>query len=463
MNNESNLQGNQNIVIQGVTESTLTINVNGEVQEISNQIEDLKTLVQSLQINQVQYADKIYNIDQINEANFGVVTSNRVFNSVLCKELVHLLQDTDQVKRFMADIPPEDKTDWECKRTHLRRSQELLENKFIWVISYEIRRLFSIGNDKKERIENKIEQYIDHCFKTYRLSLQVVTFMFLSKLWDEKKKDPKLKVDQQAVRDFFFTNRPLKLKELRLLFQTLIQIFNENKLEFPLDKTDLGDLDIYLNPDSAFNKAGSNLEELEDMVQFRETYGLGHCHTAEIALSTILSTFTFFTTHQMVTMRKVEYEQTRNNPPLFVKDFNVLKRRDTVDLQRMLRYDDKPCPTYAIFIQNNRNLVNLFPFVLDYNALTGEEDFEIYFYENRQQDHGLCFFSIKKEKKEIINYKAVETEIKEIKSDIEKLSEQKGIHLDLVIKQFEGALNCILEENLHFQAVNDKINDVYNF
>ncbi|MDZ4705042.1 MAG: hypothetical protein SH848_14000, partial [Saprospiraceae bacterium] len=63
MPNETNLQGSHNIVIQGVSDSTITLNVNGEVREIHNQLADLKALLQNLKAPTVQYADKIYNIE----------------------------------------------------------------------------------------------------------------------------------------------------------------------------------------------------------------------------------------------------------------------------------------------------------------------------------------------------------------------------------------------------------------
>ena len=68
------------ITIQNVGEETITLSVNGEIQNIQNQLTELKSLLQSLEVQNVQYADKIYNIEHINEANFGFVTGKRAFN-----------------------------------------------------------------------------------------------------------------------------------------------------------------------------------------------------------------------------------------------------------------------------------------------------------------------------------------------------------------------------------------------
>ena len=70
MTNETPMPGAPHIVIQGVTDSALTLNVNGEAQEIRNELAALRALLESHQAKTVQYADKIYNIAHIDEANY---------------------------------------------------------------------------------------------------------------------------------------------------------------------------------------------------------------------------------------------------------------------------------------------------------------------------------------------------------------------------------------------------------
>ena len=461
MQNETN-----NIIIQGVTDSTLTLNVNGTVREIHNQLADLKALLQNLKAPTVQYADKIYNIEHINEANFGVMTSNRVFNGVLTKELIHFLGDRTNARQFLNGIPAEDKQNWECVRLHLKEAQGLLGDSYVWVIGWELRRLFSIGNDRQKSMEIKVDEYINHCFSTYRLSLQLVNYLFLSKLWDAKKTQKKnIDANKKPLTDFFHTKRLLKLTELRTLFHTLLEIFRDNDLDFPLEEMEAANIHPYLQPDSAFNKACASMEALEALGEQGEKYGLGHCHSAEISLATILQAFPFFTTHQLVTMKKVEYEETRNTTPRYIKDFSILEKKEAQNLQRILNYDNKPSLTYALFFRNGRNAINLFPFLLDFNALTNEQDFQIYFYESRNGNSGLRYFSIKNEKEDSIHYRAAATDAREILSEEQKNAEQKIIRLDLVIRQFEDALNTVLDADVRFEAIDStpKVDNTFNF
>jgi tetratricopeptide (TPR) repeat protein len=71
--NENTTNGNNNIVIQEVTDSTITLNVDGNLQEIHNDLIALKTWLQNNSAQTFQVADKLYNIGSINQANFYTV------------------------------------------------------------------------------------------------------------------------------------------------------------------------------------------------------------------------------------------------------------------------------------------------------------------------------------------------------------------------------------------------------
>jgi hypothetical protein len=462
MSNNTQIQGAHNIVIQNVTDSTLTLNVNGEVREIQNQLAELKALLLEHQAQKVQYAEKIYNIEHITEANFGVVTSSRVFNGVLVRQLIEMLRDRPATLQFLSDVPEADREKWETDSLHLKEAQSLLEKSFVWVISWELRRLFSIGKDRNIGMDAKINNYISHCFSAYRLSLQLTNALLLSQLWDEKTRRPGLVANAPPVADFFNKKRMLKLAELRQLFLSLLGLFRDNDLIFPLDREEWGDIGACLDPGSAFNQACTTLEDLQAINENEETYGLGHCHTAEIALAEVLRAFPSFTRYQLVAMKRIEYEEARNTEPRYIKDFSILERKDARALQRVLKYDNRPAVTYAIFFRNDRHAVNLFPFFLDYNALTNEQDFQIFVYECRQDKSGLRYFSIKSEEEPTLSYRATKTDLREIQSEEQKNEEQKNIRIDLVIKQFEEAMNTLLDTGERFEPMQDTIGKLDN-
>jgi len=62
-----------NIIIKDINNSTIQIEVAGQLREIQNQLEAFKTLFESLNAKSFQTADKIYNINSITNANFGYI------------------------------------------------------------------------------------------------------------------------------------------------------------------------------------------------------------------------------------------------------------------------------------------------------------------------------------------------------------------------------------------------------
>jgi len=70
MSNETNIQGNQNIVLQGVTDSTITVNVDGTPQQLERRLDALVGLLEEMKTKQLQLEGKQYYIDSFNAENF---------------------------------------------------------------------------------------------------------------------------------------------------------------------------------------------------------------------------------------------------------------------------------------------------------------------------------------------------------------------------------------------------------
>ncbi|MEY4905042.1 MAG: hypothetical protein RLZZ292_2857 [Bacteroidota bacterium] len=99
MNHHATTEGNHNIIIQGVTDSTITLNVNGATQEIKKKLDTLLGLLQQQKTFQV--ADKIYNIGSISNANFDFVLEQSNQANVLPQELAdNLIMESSCCEKF---------------------------------------------------------------------------------------------------------------------------------------------------------------------------------------------------------------------------------------------------------------------------------------------------------------------------------------------------------------------------
>ncbi|MEP7111356.1 MAG: hypothetical protein ABI760_25395 [Ferruginibacter sp.] len=83
--------GSNNIVIQGVTDSAITVNVNGHSQEISNKLDALMALLEKQGAQTFQSDDRIYNADTINKANFAFLLGRAGQDKTLPEELAQNL------------------------------------------------------------------------------------------------------------------------------------------------------------------------------------------------------------------------------------------------------------------------------------------------------------------------------------------------------------------------------------
>jgi hypothetical protein len=97
----------------------------------------------------------------------------------------------------------------------------------------------------------------------------------------------------------------------------------------------------------------------------------------------------------MVSIRNIDYFEMRDNPPRFLHNYTALgfDNRSNVNLQRV-NYVTSPINTDAIllFKENYVAGINLFPFIIDMNALSVEGGTKICFYTARDdRNEGLCY------------------------------------------------------------------------
>jgi len=81
----------KNIFLQGVTDKTITILVDGQTQEIEKKLDTLQALMEQMASNSIQSANNIYNIGSITNANFGYLMGQVGLEKSLPTELANNL------------------------------------------------------------------------------------------------------------------------------------------------------------------------------------------------------------------------------------------------------------------------------------------------------------------------------------------------------------------------------------
>jgi hypothetical protein len=367
---------------------------------------------------------------------FDIATESKTFNEYLTWNLVNSMTKHENVQTFLVD----NSEDWDVNMQSQKVARRKIEEQFPWVISWELRRLFSIGSDSLS--QEKIDDYVNHCLRTYRLTLQLVNFTLVTQLWDNKQAIDANESD--LLRSFFNQKQPFTTAKHFQLFNELRNIYINHQIDFPFAELST---ENFQSKQAIFNRACEKLQILEETVFNKDKNTEKHCFHAEKQLTTVLETLIFIADFQLVSMRKIEYQRLRDNQdePNYIKDFNILGKRQPKqqgEHQRLVQYDKIPTDAYAVFLHKKGASFNLFPFVLDYNALVNEPlSSKIYFYECREAKHGLKYFFIDGENEDVLNYSGINQKVA-INPILDNDGENQ-LKIDIALEQFIAANNTL--------------------
>lgn len=392
MSNSPETSGAQNVVIENVTPDSMKINVNGEVKEIKNGLEELKTLLKNLNLENFRSGDKIYNIGSITNAVFNAEIGKKTFNMHLCRKLTEAIKGySPDAKEFLDNIKEADKADWESQSRYTRKANGYIISGYVGVLGILLQKLISSGKDAFA--SNSAKDYLEVCIATTTRSLQLLCFSFISKLWDHKKNNKCDLTSDQAnhLDNFFNTDIEMNIEDYVELLRTMVSIFDSQKIEYPFTEFNKD----HLNSDSNFLKSCKSLEEITSKLDNGQ-FTMSTAFEAENELTEFLSSLNFLAGYKMVSVKDISYEAVRNKNAQYLHSYTFLGvDNDNTLYSSKFKYDTQPISSDAVLIYKNkyREGLNLFPFIIDINALTNEMEARICFYSYFEENHKKLAFS----------------------------------------------------------------------
>ncbi len=380
--------GNQQIVIENVTADNMLVNVNGELKNIRNGLDELKSLLQGIQAESFKSGDKIYNIGSITNATFSAEIGKKSFNLFLYRKLTEAIQEySPDAKSFLDKLKEADKASWETQSRYTDKVKVYIVSSFVGVLGILLRKLFASGKDALAT--GNYKDYHEVCIATATRTLQLLCYAFISSFWDYSKntKYP-LTSDQHATLDnFFTTDVEPNIVEYANLLKTLVAVFREQQLDYPF--IELKSMDADLANGSGFLTACKNLQEISNTLD-KGQFTLSTAFTAEAELTTFLVTLKFLASYKMASVKDILYEEVRNSAAQYLHAYNLLGGDYESKSIQKFKYDKNPISTDAILLYKNRYLegLNLFPFIIDINALTDEKEVKICFYSYYEENQG---------------------------------------------------------------------------
>jgi len=447
MPTETNTPGTHNIVIQNISDSTITLKVDGEVREIRNQLAELKALLQTMQVQKVQYAEKIYNIEHIDEASFGFVTGKKAFNEHLTKALIEAIkQDCPPAQRFLEKVAAID--GWETQMRISDKAKEIIAYSFVGVIGIQLSKLMAIG--KEDFSESKQRKYLEKCLHIAKRCLDLVNFALLSKLWDAQKERPRqLSPAQKAALAHRFDN-PFEpsIDEQFGLLEALHGIFSQKENALPLPLPGLEGIAAQWQEASPLRQTCARLQALQEKLD-KAQYDLLDCFEAEKELAAFLAQFRFLVNYKMASMKRIGYRQIREDAPHFLHRYTALgiDSKANQDAEKG-NYTEAPAHTDAVLLyqgEDYRDSINLSPFVIDYNAICFEHGAKICFYRSADIADGSLEY-VFLEDNSILNIEPTgalspDTDYNDLMMSEEKW---KNLNIDNVVRDFREARRRLL-------------------
>ncbi|MFN0016445.1 MAG: hypothetical protein ACKVU2_18035 [Saprospiraceae bacterium] len=453
----SSANGGPQVVIQSTSDETITLKVDGEVREIRNQLDELKALLQEKNQQNVQYADKIYNIGHIDQANFGFITGKKAFNETLTKQLVEALQPICRPAQIFLErvaATPQ----WETQVRISDKAKEIIAYSFAGMIGIQLSKLMAIG--KEDFSETKQRKYIEKCLQIAKRSVDLVCFALISRMLDAPASTVfHLSDDLKTVlqRRFDEAFEPTLEEQFRLL-QVLQAFFGDqaNGLETPMPE--LNAIAQALQPGSDLHQTFQNLHALNGKLD-KGQYDLLDCFEAETQLAAFFRYFHFLANYRMASIKQIGYRHIRNEDPRFLIRYAALgiDSKANIDAEKV-NFSSDAVQTEAVLLyrgDNYRDNVNLFPFVMDYNALSFEQGSKICFYRSQAiADGSLEYLFL--EDNSVISIEKKE-EFPPADADFNEMlisnDNRKTLNLNSVVDQFRGARTRLLGGELNFDDI----------
>lgn len=266
-------------------------------------------------------------------------------------------------------------------------------------IGEELRKLVC-RNDKAEG-PNKFQLFtlerLWQLVRTYRTSVQFIFFLLLSQLWDEKYKNPKMKIgeDYLSTLNSLFTLRAESYPSFDYvrLARAIIELFDG--LKVPCFIPELNLVQWNEAPESELPRAISYLEQLnltllEDTIEEEHIKGL--CLQAETQLGAFLKAFAFLARYKLAAIKNIEVIKNRHESAQYRHNQITLDKALTVatvgahprDIVLNNFTDNKCVLLMKTADREVKDYLSLAPFILDKNSLINEKNTKLYLYSYQQ-------------------------------------------------------------------------------
>lgn len=283
---------------------------------------------------------------------------------------------------------------WETDNRCIDQIKVSISKKFIGILGTEIGRLMAIGKDAYS--EEKTKNYVAKCHRIALISIQLITFTFISRLWNRlsQKNSGNISISahqNQVLKDFFGGGEMLLMDYFKLM-EALVEVFRVNQLGFPIPE--IKEIEGEFSQGSGLSLSFREIQDLQNS----QSLSIVQCDKAERHISTILENFIFLTDYEMISIKAVSYDMVWEKSEGYFHHYTPLgiNKPQQLDIQS-LAYDNFPVQSNGVLLYKGSYMdetvcTNLYPFIIDLHTLLAEPGNKV------------CFFSQKLVNQKILSY-----------------------------------------------------------
>lgn len=371
-----------------------------------------------------------------------------IFNESLSKRLIEaIVPHSKTAENFLAKA--QTLPNWEKNKGASDKAKEVLAYSFVGILGVQLSKLMAIG--KEDFTEAKARKYVDKCLFIAEITLDLINFALISKLWDKRKKQNfSLNENQtQLLKGFFENSFEADLMPKLEILKEIYQIFESQKLPLPFAEWEV--LKECLASQTTLNQTCQKLQKIQTHFE-NLTFDEYLCEESENLLTDFLANFTFLVKYKMASIKQIAYKHARNSQPNFVHHYTALgidsKAQKDAEKHKL---STETVATDAVLLYKGTDYqehINLFPFVIDYNALMFENGSKICFF-TAVDFEGRIEYRFLEDNTEIeiefADIQGKETDLSEIVGNREKA---RILNLDNVFLQFQEAKKTILGDQV---------------
>ncbi len=275
------------------------------------------------------------------------------------------------------------------KTPKLRDLRAAVINAFPTPIGFHLRKLILTDTVDLKRLKKLIN--------IYTISTQLLAYILVAQLWDEKYSQPKLAISpesKQILRDFFEQDHSsFKNYDFVQLLRVIGRIFEKNNIPFFVEE--FAALRSEFKEETAFYKACQTITEIRQLLhaQSIEPDNIESlCVQAEQNLCIIFEKIGFAAKYTLMTIKNIELIKIRHQQPKYQHNLVILDKLTASfgELDDTLESEDFGESESVLLLLDEEKIVpnlNLSPFLIDENALTRQKNSKIFLWDCKNEEN----------------------------------------------------------------------------